>query len=173
MQRTCCSLYTRAARWAAAAYDCMPMCIGSFSYTRSRLASLARFLFVGQSDVRLRSLLQGTRVTYVTETFPEKGTRHCVLYFPKSTSRGFSSKLPQKGIVHFLITNKTNSEWFKSSLNNTENVLKNHLLIVITMSYPCHYTNSCPRKPHKHMHAHTHARTHTHMFVSVNCGDFS
>ncbi len=52
MQRTCCSLYTRAARWAAAAYDCMPMCIGSFSYTRSRLASLARFLFVGQSDVR-------------------------------------------------------------------------------------------------------------------------
>ncbi len=45
------------------------MCIGSFSYTRSRLASLARFLFVGQSDVRLRSLLQGTRVTYVTETF--------------------------------------------------------------------------------------------------------
>ncbi len=71
MQRTCCSLYTRAARWAAAAYDCMPMCIGSFSFTRSRLASLARFLFVGQSDVRLRSLLQGTRVTYVTETFPE------------------------------------------------------------------------------------------------------
>ncbi len=51
MQRTCCSLYTRAARWAAAAYDCMPMCIGSFSYTRCRLASLARFLFVGQSDV--------------------------------------------------------------------------------------------------------------------------
>ncbi len=45
MQRTCCSLYTRAARWAAAAYDCMPMCIGSFSYTRSRLASLVRFLF--------------------------------------------------------------------------------------------------------------------------------
>ncbi len=75
MQRTCCSLYTRAARWAAAAYDCMPMCIGSFSYTRSRLASLARFLFVGQSDVRLRSLLQGTRVTYVTETFPENRER--------------------------------------------------------------------------------------------------
>ncbi len=36
---------------------------------RSRLASLARFLFVGQSDVHLHSLLQGTRVTYVTETF--------------------------------------------------------------------------------------------------------
>ncbi len=52
MQRTCFSLYTRAARGAAAAYDCMPMCIGSFSYTRSRLASLARFLFVGQSDIR-------------------------------------------------------------------------------------------------------------------------
>ncbi len=42
--------------------------LARFSYTRSRLASLARFLFVGQSDVRLRSLLQGTRVTYVTET---------------------------------------------------------------------------------------------------------
>ncbi len=40
-----------------------------FSYTRSRLASLARFLFVGQSEVHLRSLLQGTRVTYVKETF--------------------------------------------------------------------------------------------------------
>ncbi len=36
--------------------------LARFSYTRSRLVSLARFLFVGQSDV------QGTRVTNVTET---------------------------------------------------------------------------------------------------------
>ncbi len=40
-----------------------------FSYNRSSLASLARFLFVGQSDVHLHSLLQGMRVTYVTEMF--------------------------------------------------------------------------------------------------------
>ncbi len=42
--------------------------LARFSYTRSRLASLARLLSVSQSDVRLRSFLQGTRVTYVTET---------------------------------------------------------------------------------------------------------
>ncbi len=38
------------------------------------------------------------------------------------------------------------------------------------MSYPCHYTNLCPHKPHKYApththtrtHARTHARTHTH-----------
>ncbi len=24
------------------------------------------------------------------------------------------------------------------------------------MSYPCHYTNLCPHKPHKHAHTHTH-----------------
>ncbi len=42
----------------------------------------------------------------------------------------------------------------------TENVLINHLL-VIPMSYPCHYTNLCPHKPHKHTHIkHTHI-THT------------
>ncbi len=23
------------------------------------------------------------------------------------------------------------------------------------MSYPCHYTNLCPHKPHKHAHTHT------------------
>ncbi len=34
-----------------------------FSYNRSSSASLARFLFVGQSDVHLHSLLQGMRVT--------------------------------------------------------------------------------------------------------------
>ncbi len=59
---------------------------------------------------------------------------------------------------------KTLSVWFISILNygDTENVLINHLLLVIPMSYPWHYTNLCPHKPHKHAHTHTHARTHTH-----------
>ncbi len=34
------------------------------------------------------------------------------------------------------------------------------LLFLIPMSYPCHYTNLCPHKPHTHTHTHTHARTH-------------
>ncbi len=29
------------------------------------------------------------------------------------------------------------------------------------MSYPCHYTNLCPHKPHKHAHTYTHTHTHT------------
>ncbi len=29
------------------------------------------------------------------------------------------------------------------------------------MSYPCHYTNLCPHKPHKH--AHTYIHTHKHI----------
>ncbi len=38
---------------------------------------------------------------------------------------------------------KTHSVWFISVLNygDTENVLINHLLLVIPMLYPCHYTN--------------------------------
>ncbi len=75
---------------------------------------------------------------------------------------------------------KTHSVWFISVLNygDTENVLINHLLLVIPMSYPCHYTNLCPHKPHKHAHTHTHthiyfglvfphknfANTHTHIY---------
>ncbi len=59
---------------------------------------------------------------------------------------------------------KTHSVWSISVLNygDTENVLINHLLLVIPMSYPCHYTNLCPHKPHKHAHTHTHTNTHTH-----------
>ncbi len=59
---------------------------------------------------------------------------------------------------------KTYSVWFISVLNygDTENVLINHLLLVIPMSYPCHYTNLCPHKPHKHAHTHTHTHTHSH-----------
>ncbi len=51
---------------------------------------------------------------------------------------------------------KTHSVWLISVLNygDTENVLINHLLLVIPMSYPCHYTNLCPHKPHKHAHTH-------------------
>ncbi len=60
---------------------------------------------------------------------------------------------------------KTYSVWFISILNygDTENVLINHLLLVIPMSYPCHYTNLCPHKPHKHADTHTHTHTHTHV----------
>ncbi len=60
---------------------------------------------------------------------------------------------------------KTHSVWFISVLNygDTENVLINHLLLVIPMSYPCHYTNLCPHKPHKHAHTHTHTHTRTHV----------
>ncbi len=55
---------------------------------------------------------------------------------------------------------KTHSVWFISVWNygDTENVLINHLLLVIPMSYPCHYTNLCPHKPHKHAHTHTHTQ---------------
>ncbi len=58
---------------------------------------------------------------------------------------------------------KMHTVWFISILNygDTENVLINHLLLVIPMSYPCHYTNLCPHKPHKHAHTHTHTPTHT------------
>ncbi len=56
---------------------------------------------------------------------------------------------------------KTYSVWFISVLNygDTENVLINHILLVIPMSYLCHYTNLCPHKPHKHAHPHTHTHT--------------
>ncbi len=63
------------------------------------------------------------------------------------------------GDAAFLLSlKKTHSVWFISVLNygDTENVLINHLLLVIPMSYPCHYTNLCPHKPHKHAHTHTH-----------------
>ncbi len=66
---------------------------------------------------------------------------------------------------------KTHTVWFISILNygDTENVLINHLLLVIPMSYPCHYTNLCPHKPHKHAHTHTHTntRTRTHLFLWI------
>ncbi len=65
---------------------------------------------------------------------------------------------------------KTHSVWFISVLNygDTENVLINHLLLVIPMSYPCHYTNLCPHKPHKHAPPHTHTHTHTHTYTHTH-----
>ncbi len=62
---------------------------------------------------------------------------------------------------------KTHSVWFISILNygDTENVLINHLLLVIPMSYPCHYTDLCPHKPQNmptHTHTHSHTLTYTH-----------
>ncbi len=58
---------------------------------------------------------------------------------------------------------KTHSVWFISVVNygDTENVLINHLLLVIPMSYPCHYTNLCPHKPHKHAQTYIHTYIHT------------
>ncbi len=44
------------------------------------------------------------------------------------------------------------------------NVLISHIVLVIPMSYPCHYTNLCPHLLQKgtDTHTHTHAHTHTH-----------
>ncbi len=47
--------------------------------------------------------------------------------------------------------------WYICLLNygDTENVLINHLHVVIPMSYPCHYT-ICVLINHTHTHTHTH-----------------
>ncbi len=56
--------------------------------------------------------------------------------------------------MQFYVVTKTHPVLFLILLNygDTENVLINHLFLVIPMSYPCHYTNLCPHKPHKHAH---------------------
>ncbi len=48
MRRTCCSLNTHAVAQSSCCNYRMPMCIGSFSYTRSRLVSQSDPQFVGQ-----------------------------------------------------------------------------------------------------------------------------
>ncbi len=60
-----------------------------------------------------------------------------------------------------LYPKKTHTVWLISVLNYgyTENVLINHLL-VIPMSYSCHYTNLCPHKPLKQSHTHTWSQTY-------------
>ncbi len=46
------------------------------------------------------------------------------------------------------------------------NVLISHLLLVIPMSYPCHYTNLCPHLSQKHAHIHTHTQIHKKIYNS-------
>ncbi len=57
------------------------------------------------------------------------------------------------GNCAFLLYQKrTHSVWFISVLKSVDmgcNVLISHLLLVIPMSYPCHYTNVCPHLSHK------------------------
>ncbi len=65
----------------------------------------------------------------------------------------------------FRFSKKHHLVCFLSLLNYGDigSVLINHLHIVIPLSYPCHYTNLCPHKPHKPAHTHTHTHnTHTH-----------
>ncbi len=64
----------------------------------------------------------------------------------------------------FRFSKKHHLVCFLSLLNYGDigSVLIKHLQIVIPLSYPCHYTNLCPHKPHKPAHnTHTHTHTHT------------
>ncbi len=69
------------------------------------------------------------------------------------------------GDVHFYFPSKNSLCMIYKRLNygDTENILINHLVLVIPMLYPCHYTNLCP---HNHInmptHTHTHTTHHTH-----------
>ncbi len=69
----------------------------------------------------------------------------------------------------FRFSKKHHLVCFLSLLNYGDigSVLINHLHIVIPLSYPCYYTNLCPRKPQKPVHTHTH--THTHSVVLHIC----
>ncbi len=62
----------------------------------------------------------------------------------------------------FRFSKKHHLVCFLSLLNYGDigSVLINHLHIVIPLSYPCYYTNLCPRKPQKPVHTHTHTHTH-------------
>ncbi len=93
-------------------------------------------------------------------------------YCPKSYPTPKLSPHRRHG-AFLLSPQKTHTVWFISILNygDTENVLINHLLLVIPMSYPCHYTNLCPHKPHKHAHTHTHTQKHTQCLAYVVYGD--
>ncbi len=67
----------------------------------------------------------------------------------------------------FRFSKKHHLVCFLSLLNYGDigSVLIKHLQIVIPLSYPCHYTNLCPHKPHKPAHTHTHTHTHTCLFL--------
>ncbi len=83
--------------------------------------------------------------------------KHCMYYCPTPTLLHLNLALTWD-CAFLLPPQKTHSVWFISILNygDTENVLINHILLVIPMSYPCHYTNLCPHKPHKYAHTDTH-----------------
>ncbi len=85
-----------------------------------------------------------------------------ILYQPTTTLH--RNRSLTENFVHSYFLKKTNSVWFISRLNygDTENGLIKHLLLVIPVSYSCHYTNLCPHKPHKHVHMCIHTLTHTH-----------
>ncbi len=78
-----------------------------------------------------------------------------ILYF-RSPTTALNLNLPLTGnfMHYYFLKIKTHSVWFISLFNSgeTEHVFINHLLLVIPVSYPCHYTNLCPHKPHKHAH---------------------
>ncbi len=69
MRCTCCLFMLTLWSAAAGCNNRMPMCIGSFSLHSKWIGLSKRYpQFVGPPTWRLRSLLQGTRVTYITET---------------------------------------------------------------------------------------------------------
>ncbi len=77
---------------------------------------------------------------------------------------------PHRRLVHFYFPSKKLTLYDLQAVLNygdTENVLINHLLLVIPMLYPCHYTNLCPHKPHKHAHTHTHTHTHIYTYIYI------
>ncbi len=72
----------------------------------------------------------------------------------------------RRTVCIFRFSKKQHLVCFLSLLNYGDigSVLIKHLQIVIPLSYPCHYTNLCPHKPHKPAHTHTHTHTHTRWF---------
>ncbi len=64
---------------------------------------------------------------------------------------------PHRRLCASLDFQKTPFSMFLSLLNYGDigSVLIKHIQIVIPLSYPCHYTNLCPHKPHKPAHPNT------------------
>ncbi len=84
---------------------------------------------------------------------------------------------PHRRRLHLYFPQKTHSVWFISFLNygDTENVLINHLLLVIPMSYHviiqiCVLINHINMPTHTHTHTHTHT-THTHKHLEMHQSD--
>ncbi len=88
---------------------------------------------------------------------------NCIFYWP---TPNLHMNLPlTENFLQFYFLKKTNSIWFISLLGTWGNVLINHLLLLIPISYPCHYTNLCPHISQERAHTHTHTHTHTHIPV--------